>query len=140
MTKADIFYKDIGDYLSREDKLKIVKEGHSILNPELGMMQLKPNEHGDWINERNNMFDEFIPIEPEKKFENDTQSFFSTFASAIVTSRDAWVCNYSEIMLTNNIKRTIGFYNDQRVQVEKQIGKTKKTVDDLLDNNPQMIS
>jgi len=52
MNKAEIFYKDIGDYLSREDKLKIVKDAASILNPALEMTQLKPNGHGDWISQQ----------------------------------------------------------------------------------------
>ena len=64
MNKVEIFYKDIGDYLSREDKLRIVREDRSILNPYLKMSKIKPNEHGDWINKRNSKFDEFIPLEP----------------------------------------------------------------------------
>jgi predicted helicase len=47
--KAQIFYKDIGDYFSREEKLKLVSEGRSILNPALNMTELKPNEHGGII-------------------------------------------------------------------------------------------
>jgi len=58
MTKAEIFYKDIGDYLSREEKLKLVKEAGSILNPALEMTQIKSNEHGDWISMRNSKFDD----------------------------------------------------------------------------------
>jgi len=75
MNKAEFFYKDIGDYLSCEEKLKIVSDGKSILNPALNMNQLKPNEHGDWINKRNLKFDKFIPLESEMKFDNKTQSF-----------------------------------------------------------------
>ena len=93
--KAEIFYKDIGDYLTREDKLRIVKDGRSILNSELGMIQLKPNEHGDWINERNSIFDEFIPIEPVKKFDDGTKSFFTTYSLGIATNKDAWLYNFS---------------------------------------------
>ena len=33
MSKAEIFYKNMGDYLSREEKLKLVSEGRSIFNP-----------------------------------------------------------------------------------------------------------
>jgi predicted helicase len=110
MNKAEIFYKDIGDYLSREEKLKIVSEDRCILNPALEMTRLEPNEHGDWISQRNSVFGEFIPLEPEKKFDNRTQSFFSTYASAIVTNRDAWVYNFSENSLKNNMKKMIGFY------------------------------
>jgi predicted helicase len=80
MSKAEIFYKDIGDYLSREEKLKRVREDRSILNPALlaGMERITPNEQGDWINKRNSEFEEFIPLEPKKKFDEKAQAFFST--------------------------------------------------------------
>ena len=63
MNKAEILYRDIGDYFSHVEKMKIVSEGSSIFNSDLKMSMLKPNEHGDWINKRNSRFDEFIPME-----------------------------------------------------------------------------
>lgn len=45
--KAQIFYHDIGDYLSREDKLKIVKDFKSI--SKLTWSQLTPNDKADWL-------------------------------------------------------------------------------------------
>jgi predicted helicase len=35
MSKAKIYYHDIGDYLNRGDKLAIVKEFKSVANPEM---------------------------------------------------------------------------------------------------------
>ena len=64
--KAKIHYYDIGDYLSREDKLRIIHEFGSV--ERIPWTILQPNEHGDWISHRNEMFKQFIPIEPEKKF------------------------------------------------------------------------
>jgi len=113
MTKADIFYKDIGDYLSREEKLKLVKEAESILNPTLEMTQIKPNEHGDWISMRNSKFDEFIPLAPEQKFDSKTQSFFVTQSLGTLTARDAWTYNFSKKELKENINKTIAYYNEQ---------------------------
>jgi len=113
MNKTEIFYKDIGDYLFREDKLRIVKEDRSILNPDLKMTKIKPNEHGDWINKRNSKFDEFIPLEPLKKFDNSTQSFFSTYAIGVSTNRDAWVYSFSEDLLKKNKKTMIAFYEEK---------------------------
>ena len=141
MTQAEIFYKDIGDYLSREEKLKIVKEAGSILNPALEMAQIKPNEHGDWISMRNSKFDEFIPLEPEKKFDNKSKTFFTTYAIGVSTNRDAWVYNFSEYSLKGNMKKMIAFYNEQRKLVENE-RKNNKVVNlkDYLDSNPQKIS
>jgi len=141
MNKAEIFYKDIGDYHSREEKLKIVKEARSILNPELEMKQITPNEHCDWISMRNSMFDEFIPLEPEKKFDNKSKTFFTTYAIGISTNRDAWVYNFSEDELKSNMKRMIVFYNEQRKLIEKE-QKRNNAVNliDYLNSDTQKIS
>jgi predicted helicase len=47
--KAQIFYRDIGDYLSREEKLDLVKHYKTITNENIGLKNLEPNEHGDWL-------------------------------------------------------------------------------------------
>jgi predicted helicase len=49
--KAQIHYYDIGDYLSREDKLHIIRQFGSVENIPWNI--LEPNEYGDWINHRN---------------------------------------------------------------------------------------
>jgi predicted helicase len=105
------------------------------------MTTIKPNVHGDWISLRNTKFDEFIPLEPEKKFDSKSHSFFSTFASAIVTSRDAWVLNFSEILLNKNMKKMVAFYNEQCKYIENKRKKNPELVfEDYLDTNPQKIS
>lgn len=71
--KAKIHYYDIGDYLSREDKLRIIREFGSVEN--IPWMILQPNEHGDWINHRNEMFKGFIPL-GDKDDKKNKQTFF----------------------------------------------------------------
>ncbi|WP_245534790.1 DEAD/DEAH box helicase [Treponema primitia] len=117
--KDEIFYKDIGDYLSREEKLNIVSTAQSILNPSIKMTQIKPNKHGDWINKRNSRFNEFIPIEAENKFDSNSHSYFTAHSLGIATNKDAWLYNFSEILLTKNIKAMVNFYNSQRVDYQK---------------------
>lgn len=111
--KADIYYHDIGDYLNREDKLKIVASLKSASNEEMNWQKLSPNEHGDWINLRNSDFDHFIPLEPEKKYNTETHSFFITNSNGLKTQRDAWCYNSSSIKLRENIKSSINFYNSE---------------------------
>ncbi|MBR1850393.1 MAG: DEAD/DEAH box helicase [Bacteroidales bacterium] len=110
--KATIHYHDIGDYLSREQKLDIIRKNHSIAT--LQMDTLHPNEHGDWINLRNDNFASYIPIEPEKRYDASAHSFFVTNAVGVATSRDAWVFNFSQEALSANIGRLIATYNEQR--------------------------
>jgi len=141
MAKAEIFYKDIGDYLSREEKLKIVKGDKSILNSTMKMVKIKSNKHGDWISKRNSKFDEFILLEPLKKFDRNSQSLFSTYAIGVSTNRDAWVYNYAESSLKTNMKKMIDFYNAQRKLIENEYGKNRKIkLEDCLDMNPKKIS
>ena len=74
--KATIHYHDIGDYLSREEKLKIITGLGSVGNPRMSWKTIHPNKHGDWINHRNDAFESFIPLAPEKKFDAKSESFF----------------------------------------------------------------
>jgi predicted helicase len=112
MVKAKIYYRDIGDYLSRDEKLEIIRKLGSVSNPEMNWVELTPNEHNDWINHRNDKFSEFIPLAPEKKFDAQTQSVFTTYSNGMVTSRDAWIYNYSTKKIDNQIFQMIDYYNN----------------------------
>lgn len=107
--KAKIHYYDIGDYLSREDKLNIIKRFGSIAR--IPWMIIEPNEHGDWINHRNEMFKKFIPIEPEKKFNTKSECFFSVNSRGNETGRDVWMYNFSNSKIDDNISILINEYN-----------------------------
>jgi predicted helicase len=75
---------------------------------------LHPNEQGDWISMRNDSFEQYIPISPEKKFNVKTTSFFTAASLGTVTARDTWVYNFSLATLKNNILKTIEHYNSER--------------------------
>ena len=144
MNKAKIHYYDIGDYLSREDKLRIIKQFGSI--ERIPWTILQPNEHGDWINHRNEMFKLFIPIEPEKKFVKGQKSFFETYAIGVATNRDAWVYNSSQQTLEGNMRSMIDFYNKQREAYSNAIKENVNLsveefidTDELLEVTPQSL-
>lgn len=135
--KAVIYYHDIGDYLSREEKLAKVLDFRSVGNPKMPWKVLQPNAHGDWIGQRNELFGTFIPLEPKKKFEQHPESFFIVNSRGAETGRDVWSYNSSETVLSSNIEASINFYNDQRVAFHsKHKGKAK----DHLDYNTECIS
>lgn len=117
--KANIYYHDIGDYLSQKEKLQIIADFKSI--DKLPLKTLKPNAEGDWINKRNEIFDTFIAIEPEKKFNLKSQTFFNTYAVGVATNRDAWAYNFSKKQLEINMTRMIVFYNQQTEDFQKAL-------------------
>lgn len=126
--KATIHYHDIGDYLSREQKLEIICKNRSIAT--LQMEILHPNEHGDWINKRNNNFTNYIPLEPDKIYVSKTSSFFNAKSSGVKTNRDSWCINSDRSLLQDNIRRSIAFYNTQVEQMAKS-EITQPNMDDM---------
>jgi predicted helicase len=139
--KASIHYHDIGDYLSREEKLDTISKFSSIANHEMKWVRLQPNEYGDWLNQRNDLFDTLLPLAPEKKFDLKTQSFFNTFAIGVSTNRDHWVYNFSAKKAEENMKQTIDFYNKQRKGFLAAKAKNRKLeIDDFIDTDPSKIS
>ena len=108
---AKIFYKDIGDYSNRVEKLSTIKRFGSILNPEMELTSITPNEDGDWINKRSKVFETFIPIGDKKN--PDTKTVFVPYYSrGVASARDVWVYNFSQPELVKNISSMIDFYNE----------------------------
>jgi predicted helicase len=137
--KSIIQYYDIGDYLDREQKLAIVKKFDSITN--IDWKVLLPNEHGDWINQRNDIFNTLIPLAPEKKFDIKSQTFFTTLAIGVASNRDAWSYNYSKQAVTSNMQQMIEFYNEQQTAYAKAKKKnTSLTIEDFIDTDTTKIS
>ena len=139
MNKAKIHYYDIGDYLSREDKLRIIREFGSV--ERIPWTIIQPNEHGDWINHRNEMFKQFIPIEPEKKFAKGQRAFFETYAIGVATNRDAWVYNSSQQTLEKNMLSMIDFYNKQKEAYSNAVkGNGNLSVEEFINTDNTKIS
>ncbi|WP_420287321.1 type ISP restriction/modification enzyme [Flavobacterium psychrophilum] len=132
--KGTIHYHDIGDYLSQNDKLNIIKDFKSFSN--LPFVELNPNKEGDWINERNDSFSQFINLIPEKKFNLKSNSFFIIYSRGLASARDTWAYNFSNNVLTTSINKTFTFFNEQLeilIDSKKQVDNIKDFVEyDLL--------
>lgn len=101
---ATIHYRDIGDYLSREDKLAILQSAHLDDDP---WIEIRPNKHGDWINHRDDAFQQFLPIGSKA---NEPQ-IFATASNGLKTNRDAWCYNFDRHALETNMRRMVDAYN-----------------------------
>ena len=56
-----IHYRDIGDYLTREQKLEALTEAVSIKGIS-DWQTITPDKHYDWIGQRNEVFAQFYPL------------------------------------------------------------------------------
>jgi predicted helicase len=107
--RGEIFFHDIGDYLTREEKLRRIAELGSAngIAAGSGWIRIAPNGHHDWVNQRDTAFAEYISIETA----NGAVGLFANHSSGLLTARDAWCYNYSERELRRNIGRSVRFYN-----------------------------
>jgi len=118
--KATIYYHDIGDYLNREEKLAIVSKFKSVANPLMGWKTLKPNEHGDWISQRNDVFDTFIAIGDKDDKTNNNTFFIPYYSNGLKTQRDAWCYNSSKDSLIETTIKSLSFYKSQKDKYIKE--------------------
>ncbi len=139
--KAIIHYHDIGDYQDREQKLKIIKKYGSVLNPEMKWVNLQPNEHGDWLCQRNDLFSTFIVLGDKDDKSNYSTFFVPLYSNGLKTQRDAWCYNSSSEKLRQNIQTHLNYYNEQRLAYWK-LSKSKANVliSKFLDRDPKKIS
>lgn len=105
-----IHYYDIGDYLTREQKLSIIKKFENVSNIEWKM--IKPDQNNDWINKKSDKFGKFIPLI------NKENSVFTISSSGVTTARDYWVYNFNKSSLLNNMNKMIDTYN---MEVKKNL-------------------
>jgi predicted helicase len=101
-----IHYRDIGDYLTREQKLALLTEYQGV--DEVPWEQLTPNKHGDWINQRNDTFAAFTPIGDKS---SASGSIFGVYSGGLKTNRDAWTYGSSARRVAQNMAGMIDFFN-----------------------------
>ena len=100
-----IQYRDIGDYLTREEKLEALTEAVS-MKGFCGWETITPNSHYDWINQRSDAFAKFYPIgTKEAKAGRADNALFRLYSRGLATSRDAYVYNFSRDDCSENAER-----------------------------------
>lgn len=119
-----IVIHDIGDYLTREEKLLKISQFKSIngIKNANEWLPITPDNHNDWLNQRDSGFDNFISIGDKKN--KSSQVLFNSYSSGLKTNRDAWCFHFSRNTLAKNIKTSISFYNDviQNAISENKLG------------------
>ena len=119
---CELYYYDIGDYLSRDEKLRRINAAHSFGDIK-GMTKLTPNDAGDWINQRSDIFKDFFRL--GNKDDRDAAAIFEErYSSGLTTGRDAWCYNFSAEALKKNMISMIEVYNQERERWNKK-GKGK---------------
>lgn len=106
-----IHYCDIGDYLTREEKLKILTEA---VEEGPDWADVHPDEHGDWLEKRDNSFAQFIPMGVQDGTRKLDSGLFSTWSQGVKTNRDAWCYNFRAASVRENMKKMVASYLAER--------------------------
>lgn len=139
---GQIHFHDIGDYLSREEKLEKIERFGSVAGIE-HWQQIMPDEHGDWLKQRDDSFNQFIVL--GDKGEKSALALFENYSNGVKTQRDAWAFNSSKTKLETNMSKMIGFYNAEverfNAAYPELDAKARQTkVDGFINTDPARIS
>jgi predicted helicase len=108
---AQIHYRDIGDYLTREQKLEIVlRHASPAVLDDVEWQKISPNAEGDWTNQRSSRFRELNPLSDRG---DGNGGLFQLHTTGVQTNRDAWNCNFSSESVSRNYRQMVNFYNAQ---------------------------
>ena len=115
---GQINFYDIGDYLSREEKLAKIMELGSIagITAADDWQTIVPDAHGDWLRQRDNSFSDYIAMGDKK---GNGPKLFESFSLGIATGRDTWCYNASRVSVTGNMRRMIAFYGAEVQRMDK---------------------
>lgn len=105
-----IHYRDIGDYLTRDDKLRILKEA---VDHDPEWTTLDQDKHGDWLDQRDDSYLSFIPMGMQEGVKKLPTGLFSTWSAGVKTNRDAWCYNSRRDVVEANMRRTVETYNSE---------------------------
>ena len=111
--KHRIHYKDIGDYLTTEQKLDIIEKYITIKNIK-DLKNLIHDKHHDWVDQRIIEFEKYTAIgSKDVKLNKNNNTIFKLYSLGVSTNRDAWTYNSSKDTISYNMKKTIAYCNKQ---------------------------
>jgi predicted helicase len=137
---GQINFYDIGDYLSKEEKLTKVRELGSIRGiAEIGgWQQITPDAHGDWFKQRVTDFATYIVLGDKK---GQQTRLFEAFSNGVKSNRDPWVFNGSKSRLRENVDRMANFFNQEAQRLaESQHDSRAIEVDSFIKVDRSQIS
>ena len=122
-----ILYRDIGDYLDRDEKLAKLREEVSI-SGFCDWQEITPDENYDWIRHRSDVFAQFYPMGSEDaKAGRVDDAIFGLYSLGLATGRDPYIYNFSHDNCAENARRMTQDYLAALSAIEEN---AKITVDE----------
>ena len=129
-----IHYRDIGDYLTRDEKLDILKQAVDA-DPEWTIAT--QDKYGDWLDHRDDSYLDFIPTGIQEGTKKKPTGLFSIWSAGVKTNRDPWCYNSSKQTLTINVQRMIETYQNELARWQN-VGKPEDVRSFLTDDETRI--
>ena len=140
---AEILWHDIGNYLTREEKLDIVSGFGSTtgISDKNLWAPVEPDRHNDWVNQRDESFADFVRI-GNKKSKRNERLLFQNYSQGILTGRDYWCVNFSSSQIASSIDSTKAFYDAEVTRYGKltEAERDKIEVTNFINKSNDQIS
>lgn len=120
--KGTLHYLDIGDKLSKKEKIEKLSGWKSIASILDDFSEIVPNEKGDWINQRDSNFDELVKIGDKRS----DDALFIDYTGGIKTGRDAWSWGFSKEKVISATKESLEYYNEHLGNISVYGDETQK--------------
>jgi len=135
LKKAEgVNYFDIGDHLTTEEKLHKLSLLKDLSNVDWEVVI--PNDQSDWINQRSEAYEDFIPLLDKNNRGSNGRSIFVDGTQGLVSAKDSWAYNFSRDALEDNVTRMISAYQD----ITKQYSEKAISAEELKNLPKNQIS
>ena len=109
---AEIFYARVDEFWRKEEKYRYLDSKQHYQN--ISWQQITPDSRYTWLTEGlRPEFDTFLPMGSTKAKDVETNVVFKTYSLGVSTNRDAWVYNFNQDTLTENVRQMIETYNTE---------------------------
>ncbi|WP_375635098.1 MULTISPECIES: type ISP restriction/modification enzyme, partial [unclassified Bartonella] len=143
--RGKIYFRDIGDYLTRKEKLIIIESLGSIdgiTRSKQGWQIITPDKYSDWLDQRDDSFKTFLAMGVKKGHD---KKLFETYSLGVSTNRDAWTYNSSRESVKKNMNNMTAFYNNEVKRLNNTYSHADRTarakvVNDFVNSDVRKIS
>ena len=111
-----IRYKDIGDYLSREEKLEQIRS-HGSIRGILDWQFIQPDAYHDWLDQRDPSYQAYMPLgskEAKSKKISKPGVAIRFYSRGICANGDAWLYSFGRMQLIQRAQDMDIYYRNRR--------------------------
>ena len=127
---AEIFYARVDEFWRKEEKYRYLDSKQHYQN--ISWQQITPDSRYTWLMEGlRPEFDTFLPMGSTKAKDVGTNVVFKTYSLGVSTNRDAWVYNFNQNALAENVQQMTETYNTETARWKRRENSAVK-LDDFV--------